>query len=97
LEEDALAVSKKIRKIRIGVPQEYFCTGLSEQVLEAWNDALFHLESQGMEIVPVSLPHTQYALPAYYTIAPAEASSNLAKYDGIRYGEFCRGSSFPKD
>lgn len=76
----------KSQRLRIGVPQEYFFDGISQPVLEAWSDALTALEAQGAEIVPVSLPHTKYALPAYYVIAPAEASSNLARYDGIRYG-----------
>jgi aspartyl-tRNA(Asn)/glutamyl-tRNA(Gln) amidotransferase subunit A len=73
-------------RLRIGVPQEYNLDGISEDVLQAWSDALTFLESRGAEIVPVSLPHTEHALPAYYVIAPAEASSNLARYDGIRYG-----------
>jgi aspartyl-tRNA(Asn)/glutamyl-tRNA(Gln) amidotransferase subunit A len=74
------------KKLRIGVPQEYILDELDEEVMETWNEAIEYLESEGVEILRVSLPHTQHALPAYYVIAPAEASSNLARYDGIRYG-----------
>jgi aspartyl-tRNA(Asn)/glutamyl-tRNA(Gln) amidotransferase subunit A len=77
---------KDLNGIRIGVPQEYNIEGISPKVMDAWSEALYQLEKQGAEIVPISLPNTKYALSAYYTIAPAEASSNLARYDGIRYG-----------
>ncbi|KAI8906743.1 glutamyl-tRNA amidotransferase [Gorgonomyces haynaldii] len=77
---------EKMNKIRIGVPQEYHVDGLSSQVLKAWSKTLDVFESLGAEIVPVSLPHTKDALSAYYVLAPAEAYSNLSKYDGIRYG-----------
>jgi aspartyl-tRNA(Asn)/glutamyl-tRNA(Gln) amidotransferase subunit A len=76
-----------IKGIRVGVPQEYHVEGLSEASLSAWNGAAQFLESQGAEIVPISLPHTSLALPAYYIIAPAEASSNLSRYDGVRFGQ----------
>lgn len=71
---------------RIGVPIEYNIEELSPSVRAAWIRTLFHLESRGHEIVRISLPNTKHALSAYYVLAPAEASSNLAKYDGIRYG-----------
>ena len=83
---DLTETQNKPQKLRIGVPQEYILDGLSDDVLQTWSDALGTLESNGAEIVTVSLPHTDHALPAYYVIAPAEASSNLARYDGIRYG-----------
>jgi aspartyl-tRNA(Asn)/glutamyl-tRNA(Gln) amidotransferase subunit A len=70
----------------IGVPTEYNIEELSDSVREAWNRVLSQLETQGHTIVPISLPTTKAALSAYYVLAPAEASSNLAKYDGIRYG-----------
>ncbi len=70
----------------IGVPTEYNIEELSDSVREAWIRTLSQLESQGDTIVPISLPHTRAALSAYYVLAPAEASSNLAKYDGVRYG-----------
>lgn len=81
------------RHRRVGVPTEYNIAELLPEVRDAWNRALTILENQGHDIVPISLPSTQQALSAYYVLAPAEASSNLAKYDGIRYGN-PRGESF---
>lgn len=75
-----------IRGLRIGVPQEYFVEGMEAGVEQATRTAIDVLRDLGAELVDVSLPHTKYALPAYYIIAPAEASANLARYDGIRYG-----------
>src|SRR2546423_624139 len=71
---------------RIGVPIEYNIEEMSDAVHEAWVRTLSLLASRGHEIVPISLPTTKHALSAYYVLAPAEASSNLAKYDGVRYG-----------
>ncbi|OMH79099.1 Glutamyl-tRNA(Gln) amidotransferase subunit A, mitochondrial [Zancudomyces culisetae] len=75
-----------LKGIRVGIPQEYYIKELSESVVQAWKHTSKILEQMGAEVVKVSLPHTKYALSTYYTIAPAEASSNLARYDGIRYG-----------
>jgi aspartyl-tRNA(Asn)/glutamyl-tRNA(Gln) amidotransferase subunit A len=75
-----------LSNIRVGVPKEYFIEGIQPEVESAVREAIRTLESLGVEIKPVSLPHTQYALPVYYLIAPAEASANLARYDGVRYG-----------
>lgn len=72
--------------IKIGVPAEYNIAELDEGVRQAWDDALSILQSNGALIVPISLPNTRHALSAYYVLAPAEAASNLAKYDGVRYG-----------
>jgi len=72
--------------LRIGVPEEYFVTGIQAQVETIIRQAISKLEELGARAVPVSLPHTRYALPVYYIIAPAEASANLARYDGVRYG-----------
>jgi aspartyl-tRNA(Asn)/glutamyl-tRNA(Gln) amidotransferase subunit A len=72
--------------LKIGVPQEYFIEGIQPEVATAVREAIQTLEQLGAEIKPVSLPHTAYALPVYYLIAPAEASANLARYDGVRYG-----------
>ncbi|KAJ3154453.1 Trimeric GatFAB AmidoTransferase(AdT) complex subunit [Geranomyces variabilis] len=72
--------------LRVGVPQEYHVENLHLSVLDAWSAAAARLSELGAIVVPVSLPSTRHALPAYYVIAPAEASSNLAKYDGVRYG-----------
>lgn len=72
--------------LRIGVPAEYFAEGLDPEVDKSVKDALIQLEDLGAQIIDVSLPHTQYAVAAYYLVATAEASSNLARYDGVRYG-----------
>jgi aspartyl-tRNA(Asn)/glutamyl-tRNA(Gln) amidotransferase subunit A len=72
--------------ITIGIPREYHVEGLSDIVLDTWSKAITFLESLGARIETVSLPHTSDALSAYYIIAPAEAYSNLAAYDGVRYG-----------
>lgn len=70
----------------IGIPREYRVDGLDPEVVKSWENGIAWLKDAGAEIVEISLPHTQYALAAYYIIAPAEASSNLARYDGVRYG-----------
>jgi len=75
-----------VRGLRVGVPREYFIEGMQPEVEAAVRAAIATLADVGAEIVDVSLPHTEYALPVYYLIAPAEASANLARYDGIRYG-----------
>jgi aspartyl-tRNA(Asn)/glutamyl-tRNA(Gln) amidotransferase subunit A len=72
--------------LRVGVPQEYFIPGMQAEVESAVRTAIDVFASLGADILPVSLPHTEYALPVYYLIAPAEASANLARYDGVRYG-----------
>ncbi|KHL26440.1 glutamyl-tRNA amidotransferase [Croceibacterium mercuriale] len=71
---------------RVGIPREYRMDGTDAAILKAWDDGIGWLKDAGAEVVDISLPHTEYALPAYYIIAPAEASSNLARYDGVRYG-----------
>jgi len=75
-----------LKGLRIGVPQEFFGEGLSVEVAQAVEAALAQFEALGAERVSISLPRTELAIPAYYVIAPAEASSNLARYDGVRYG-----------
>ena len=79
-------LGKDIKGVKIGVPKEYFVDGMNENVKAIMMDALEKLKEAGAELVDVSLPHTKYALPTYYILAPAEASSNLARFDGIRYG-----------
>jgi aspartyl-tRNA(Asn)/glutamyl-tRNA(Gln) amidotransferase subunit A len=79
-------MKKGVKGLRIGLAKEYMAEGISEPVKQAVQNALKVLKDLGAEIVDVSLPHTEYALAAYYIIAPAEASSNLARYDGVRYG-----------
>jgi len=80
------ALTGDIRGKRIGIPAEYRMEGMPAEIEKLWSDGAAMLRDAGAEIVDVSLPHTKYALPAYYVIAPAEASSNLARYDGVRYG-----------
>jgi aspartyl-tRNA(Asn)/glutamyl-tRNA(Gln) amidotransferase subunit A len=77
---------KSVKGLRIGVPKEYRADGMPPEIEALWAKGVEWLKDAGCEVVDVSLPHTKYALPAYYIIAPAEASSNLARYDGMRYG-----------
>ncbi|WP_374636872.1 Asp-tRNA(Asn)/Glu-tRNA(Gln) amidotransferase subunit GatA [Paracoccus sp. (in: a-proteobacteria)] len=80
------ALTGDIRGKKIGIPREYRMEGMSDEIDALWRRSAEMLRDAGAEIVDISLPHTKYALPAYYVIAPAEASSNLARYDGVRYG-----------
>jgi aspartyl-tRNA(Asn)/glutamyl-tRNA(Gln) amidotransferase subunit A len=80
------AVGKSVKGKRIGIPKEYRVEGMPAEIEELWRQGREWLKSAGADVVEVSLPHTKYALPAYYIVAPAEASSNLARYDGVRYG-----------
>ena len=80
------AIGKSIKGLRVGIPKEYRADGMSPEIEALWDKGAQWLKEQGAEIVEISLPHTKYALPAYYIVAPAEASSNLARYDGVRYG-----------
>ncbi len=80
-----------IKGLKIGIPAEYRPDGLNAEIAMAWDKAAEMLKARGAEIVNISLPHTKYALPVYYIIAPAEASSNLARYDGIRFGNRITG------
>ena len=80
------ALDKGVKGIKIGVPSEYVMDGMDSEVVALWEKGQAWLRDAGAELVEISLPHTKYALPAYYIIAPAEASSNLARYDGVRYG-----------
>ena len=87
------SLSKGLEGLKIGLPGEYFSEGLDPEVETAVRAAVKDMEGQGAEIVEVGLPHTEYAIAAYYIIAPAEASSNLARYDGVRYGYRSKGHS----
>ena len=82
----AAAAERGVKGLRIGVPREYRLDGLSAEIIALWDQGLAWLREAGAEIVEISLPHTRYALPTYYIVAPAEASSNLARYDGVRFG-----------
>jgi aspartyl-tRNA(Asn)/glutamyl-tRNA(Gln) amidotransferase subunit A len=80
------AVGRGVKGMRIGIPKEYRLDGIPAEIDALWRQGVEWLKEAGAEIVDISLPHTRYALPAYYIVAPAEASSNLARYDGVRYG-----------
>jgi aspartyl-tRNA(Asn)/glutamyl-tRNA(Gln) amidotransferase subunit A len=85
------AIGASVKGRRIGVPREYRLDGMSPEIAALWDAGVQWLKDAGAEIVEISLPHTKYALPTYYIIAPAEASSNLARYDGVRYGLRAQG------
>jgi aspartyl-tRNA(Asn)/glutamyl-tRNA(Gln) amidotransferase subunit A len=85
-------VGKPVKGLRLGVPKEYFAEGLDPEIRAAVEAAIQTLASAGCEVVPVSLPHTKYAIPTYYLVATAEASSNLARFDGVRYGYRAKGA-----
>jgi aspartyl-tRNA(Asn)/glutamyl-tRNA(Gln) amidotransferase subunit A len=103
------ALAKGVKGLRVGVPKEYRVEGMSAEIDALWKRGIDWLKAAGATIHDISLPHTKYALPAYYIIAPAEASSNLARYDGVRYGlrvpgkdlidtyEATRGAGFGKE
>ncbi|ABX63771.1 MULTISPECIES: Asp-tRNA(Asn)/Glu-tRNA(Gln) amidotransferase subunit GatA [Brucella] len=80
------ALGRSVKGMKIGIPREYRVDGMPGEIEELWQKGIQYLKDAGAEIVDISLPHTKYALPAYYIVAPAEASSNLARYDGVRYG-----------
>ena len=86
-------VGKSVKGLRIGIPKEYRAEGMAPEIDKLWEQGVAWLKAAGCEIVEVSLPHTKYALPAYYIVAPAEASSNLARYDGMRYGLRVEGAN----
>jgi aspartyl-tRNA(Asn)/glutamyl-tRNA(Gln) amidotransferase subunit A len=86
LQDLSAALTAGVKGMKIGVPKEYVMDGMDAEVLALWEQGQTWLREAGAELVEVSLPHTKYALPTYYIIAPAEASSNLARYDGVRYG-----------
>jgi aspartyl-tRNA(Asn)/glutamyl-tRNA(Gln) amidotransferase subunit A len=82
----AAAVARGVQGLRIGIPAEYRMDGMSAEVARLWEDGIAWLRAAGATTVEISLPHTKYGLPVYYIVAPAEASSNLARYDGVRFG-----------
>ncbi|KAF0182689.1 MAG: aspartyl-tRNA(Asn)/glutamyl-tRNA (Gln) amidotransferase subunit A [Hyphomonadaceae bacterium] len=85
------AMAKGVKGMKIGIPKEYRVDGMPEEIENLWQQGIAWLKDAGAEIVDISLPHTKYALPAYYIVAPAEASSNLARYDGMRFGARVEG------
>ncbi len=80
------ALTQSIKGLRVGIPKEYRIEGMAEETVSLWERGAQWLKEAGADIVDISLPHTKYSLPTYYVLAPAEASSNLARYDGVRYG-----------
>jgi len=80
------ALGRPVKGMKIGIPKEYRLDGMPGEIETLWSQGIAWLKDAGAVMVDVSLPHTKYALPAYYIVAPAEASSNLARYDGVRYG-----------
>src|ERR1700704_3561328 len=80
------ALGRSVKGMKVGIPKEYRLDGMPSEIDKLWEQGAQWLKAAGAELVEVSLPHTKYALPAYYIVAPAEASSNLARYDGVRYG-----------
>ncbi|WP_020399407.1 Asp-tRNA(Asn)/Glu-tRNA(Gln) amidotransferase subunit GatA [Kordiimonas gwangyangensis] len=80
------ALTGDIRGMKIGIPQEYHLAGMPAEIEALWHQGIEWMKAAGAEVVDINLPHTKYALPTYYIVAPAEASSNLARYDGVRYG-----------
>ncbi len=80
-----------VKGLKVGIPKEYRIDGIPAEIAALWDKAADWLKSQGAEVVEVSLPHTKYALPTYYIVAPAEASSNLARYDGVKFGYRAQG------
>ena len=86
-------LSKDIKGKKIGIPKEYRVDGMPKEIEELWQKGIDYAKDCGAEIVDISLPHTKYALPTYYIVAPAEASSNLARYDGVKYGFRAKGEN----
>ncbi len=89
----ASALKQSIKGLRVGIPKEYNIDGVPAEISKIWQQGAQWLKDMGAEIVDISLPHTKYAVPTYYIVAPAEASSNLARYDGVRYGLREEGSN----
>ncbi|MBR9971100.1 Asp-tRNA(Asn)/Glu-tRNA(Gln) amidotransferase subunit GatA [Magnetospirillum sulfuroxidans] len=87
------ALTGDIRGLKVGIPKEYRPDGLSDEILRVWEQGIEWLKAAGATPVEISLPHTKYALPTYYIVAPAEASSNLARYDGLRFGQRVEGKT----
>ena len=86
-------LNKDIKGKKIGIPKEYRVDGMPKEIEELWQKGIKYAKVCGAEIIDISLPHTSYALPAYYIVAPAEASSNLARYDGVKYGFRAKGEN----
>ena len=86
------SIGNSVKGLKVGIPNEFFQEGMSDEIIDIWNKGKEWLKKSGAEIIDISLPNTKYALPCYYIIAPAEASSNLARYDGVRFGHSVNSS-----
>ncbi len=86
-------LTNNIKGKKLGIPKEYTVDGMPKEIEDLWTKGIEYAKDCGAEIVDISLPHTNYALPAYYIVAPAEASSNLARYDGVKYGFRSKGEN----
>ena len=86
-------LTSNIKGKKIGIPKEYRVEGMPKEIEELWQKGIQYAKDCGAEIIDISLPHTSYALPTYYIVAPAEASSNLARYDGVKYGFRAKGEN----
>ena len=86
------SIGKSVKGLKVGIPKEFFQEGMPNEIVEIWNKGKEWLKKSGAEVTDISLPNTKYALPCYYIIAPAEASSNLARYDGVRFGHSVQSS-----
>ena len=86
-------LSNDIKGKKIGIPKEYRVDGMPKEIEDLWTKGIEYAKDCGAEIIEISLPHTNYALSAYYIVAPAEASSNLARYDGVKYGFRSKGEN----
>ena len=89
----AALTDQEVREVRVGVPQEYLCPGMEEEIVSVWSRVADLLDSAGAKVVPVSLPHTELAIPCYSVLNPCEVASNMARYDGVEYGLRGRGLS----
>ena len=86
-------LTNKVKDLKIGIPKEYRVDNMPDEINNLWKKGVDYLKDAGAKIKNISLPHTMYALPAYYIVAPAEASSNLARYDGVKYGHRAKGNN----
>ena len=86
-------LTDKVKGLKIGIPKEYRVDNMPKEIDDLWLKGIDYLKDAGAIIKNISLPHTMYALPTYYIVAPAEASSNLARYDGVKYGHRAKGLS----
>ena len=86
-------LTEKVKGLKIGIPKEYRVENMPNEIDKLWKMGIDYLKDAGAVIKNISLPHSKYALPAYYIVAPAEASSNLARYDGVKYGHRSKGNN----